>query len=200
MLLFYDAPISGNTWKVRLLLAQLALPHEVVRLDIMNGAVRTPEFRKLNPFGRVPYIVEDGFALAESNAILLYLARGSRLLPEEARAQALIQQWMFFEQNQVELAIGIPRYLRQRSIEAPGVVEHYLPRAAAALKVLDRHLARGHLAQRQWLVGEAYSIADIAVCGYAQLAEEAGHSLADYPAVSAWLARVRQEPGFFALE
>ena len=195
MLLFYDAPISGNTWKVRLLLAQLALPHQVVRLDIMSGAVRTPEFRKLNPFGRVPYIVEEGFALAESNAILLYLARGSRLLPEDARGQALVQQWMFFEQNQVELSIGIPRYLRQRGIEAPGVVEHYLPRAAAALKVLERHLAR-----REWLVGDAYSTADIAVCGYAQLAEESGHSFADYPAVSAWLSRIRAQPGFFALE
>ena len=75
MLLFYDAPVSGNTWKVRLLLEQLAIPHEVVKLDIMGGAVRGPEFRKLNPFGRVPYIVEEGFALAESNAILLYLAR-----------------------------------------------------------------------------------------------------------------------------
>src|SRR2546423_4343010 len=106
MLTFYDAPISGNTYKVRLLLGQLAIPHEVVRLDIVNGAVRTPEYRKVNPFGRVPFIVEDGFALAESNAILLYLARGSRLLPEDARSQALVQQWMFFEQNQVELSIG----------------------------------------------------------------------------------------------
>src|SRR5205085_7409941 len=105
MLTFYDAPVSGNTYKVRLLLKQLAIPHEVVRLDIKGGAVRTPEFRKVNPFGRVPYIVEDGFGLAESNAILSYLARGTRLLPGDAQSVALVQQWMFFEQNQVEMAI-----------------------------------------------------------------------------------------------
>ncbi len=89
MLTFYDAPISGNTYKVRLLLAQLAIPHEAVRLDIAGGAVRAKDFRKVNPFGRVPFIVEDGFALAESNAILLYLARGSKLLPADVRAQGL---------------------------------------------------------------------------------------------------------------
>src|SRR5256885_5924776 len=109
MLLFYDAHFSGNTYKVRLLLSQLRLPHEVVRLDLLRGEVRTPEFRKQNPFGRVPFIVDDGFALAESNAILLWLARGTPLLPADAREQALVQQWMFFEQNQVELSIGLPR-------------------------------------------------------------------------------------------
>ena len=195
MLLFYDAPVSGNTWKVRLLLAQLAIPHQVARLDIVGGAVRSAEFRKLNPFGRVPYIVEDGFSLAESNAILLYLARGSRLSPDDARTQALIQQWMFFEQNQVELSIGIPRYLKQRGIDAPAVFEHHHPRAVAALKILERHLA-----QHPWLVGEEYSIADLAMCAYTQLAEESGHSFANYPAVSAWLARIRAQPGFMKLE
>src|SRR4051794_10129238 len=108
MLVFYDAPVSGNTYKVRLLLKQLALPHETVRLDIVGGAVRAKEFRKVNPFGRVPFIVDGAFGLGESNAILLYLARGSPLLPAGAQEQALVQQWMFFEQNQVELAIGLP--------------------------------------------------------------------------------------------
>ena len=106
MLTFYDAPISGNTYKVRLLLEQLAIPHETVRLDIAGGAVRAPEYRKINPFGRVPFIADGGFGLAESNAILLYLARGTRLLPADPQQTALVQQWMFFEQNQVELAIG----------------------------------------------------------------------------------------------
>src|SRR6266581_1688837 len=101
MLVFYDAAYSGNTWKVRLLLKQLALPHSTVWLDIFKGEVRTPDFRGRNPFGRVPYVVDGDFGLAESNAILLYLARGSRLLPSDARAQALVQQWMFFEQNQL---------------------------------------------------------------------------------------------------
>src|SRR5437764_585638 len=109
MLIFYDAPVSGNTYKVRLLLAQLHKPHEVLRLDIVGGEVRKPEYRKINPFGRVPFIVDDGFGLGESNAILLHLARGTRLLPPGEQEQALVQQWMFYEQNQVETAIGLPR-------------------------------------------------------------------------------------------
>jgi glutathione S-transferase len=196
MLTFYDAPTSGNTYKVRLLLAQLAIPHEVVRLDLLAGAVRTPEFRKVNPFGRVPFITEDGFALGESNAILLYLARGSKLLPADVHTQALIQQWMFFEQNQVELAIGLPRIWKKiRSEQHPSVLEHYRPRAVASLKVLERHLA-----QHAWLVGDAYSVADIALFAYTQLAPDAGHDLAQFPSVSAWLQRVREQPGWFALE
>jgi glutathione S-transferase len=196
MITFYDAPISGNTYKVRLLLKQLALPHEVVRLDIAGGAVRTPEYRKVNPFGRVPYIVEDGFGLAESNAILLYLSRGSALLPSDPRSQALVQQWMFYEQNQLELAIGLPRVWKNLGIEQPpAVLEHYQPRAVAALKVLERHLAG-----RKWFVGEAYSVADIALFAYAHLAPDAGHQLAQFPAVSAWLQRVREQPGWFPME
>jgi glutathione S-transferase len=196
MLRFYDAPISGNTYKVRLLLGQLAIPHEAVRLDIAGGAVRAKDFRKVNPFGRVPFIVEDGFALGESNAILLYLARGSKLLPAEARAQGLVQQWMFFEQNQLETAIGLPRLWRKFGVEQdPALFEHYRPRAVAALKVLERHLA-----QHDWFVGDAYSVADIALFAYSQMAPEAGHDLGQFPAVNAWMERVRAQPGWFPLE
>jgi glutathione S-transferase len=195
MLLFYDAPYSGNTWKVRLLLAQLAIPHETVRLDLFKGEARTADFRAKNPFGRVPYLVEDGFALAESNAILLYLARGSRLLPDDARKQALIQQWMFFEQNQVELNIGIPRLLKRiQPEEAQRLDSYFRPKATAALKVLERHLAKS-----EWLV-DAYSVADLALCAYVQLAPEAGHDLGAFPAVSAWLSRIRAQQGFLAME
>ncbi len=196
MLVFYDAPISGNTYKVRLLLKQLQLPHEVRRLDIAAGEVRSKEFRKVNPFGRVPFIEEDGFALGESNAILLYLGRGSRLLPGDARDVALVQQWMFFEQNQVELSIGLPRVWKKFAVEQPPAVwDHYRPRAVSALKVLERHLA-----SREWFVGSSYSVADISLFAYTQMAPEAGHDLALYPAVSAWLERVRQQAGWFPLE
>jgi glutathione S-transferase len=195
MLTFYDAPVSGNTYKVRLLLRQLKIPHEVVWLDILKGEVRGDEFRRRNPFGRVPYIDHDGFGLAESNAILLYLARGSRLLPDDVRTQALVAQWMFFEQNQVELSIGIPRFLRAQGKDPGAVGEHYAPRAKAALKVLEQHLLLRH-----WLVGEAYSIADIAMFAYSHLAPDAGHDLSQYPALSAWMARVCSQPGWFALE
>jgi glutathione S-transferase len=196
MITFYDAPISGNTYKVRLLLKQLEIPHEAVRLDIAGGAVRAPEFRKVNPFGRVPFIAEEEFSLGESNAILLYLARGSKLLPADPRPQALIQQWMFFEQNQVELAIGLPRVWKKFGIQQhPSVLEHYAPRAVSSLKVLERHLAG-----RDWFVGDAYSVADIALYAYTHMAPEAGHELAPFPAVSTWLKRVQAQPGWFPLE
>ena len=196
MLTFYDAPISGNTYKVRLLLRQLAMPHRVVHLDIAGGAVRTPEFRKVNPFGRVPYIVDGEFGLAESNAILLYLARGTPLLPGDPKSLALVQQWMFFEQNQVELAIGIPRFWKKFAVEQPPALwEHYKGRAVATLKVLERHLAA-----RSWFVGESYSVADIALFAYTHLAPDAGHDLAQFPAVSSWLQRVREQRDFIAME
>jgi glutathione S-transferase len=196
MLTFYDAPVSGNTYKVRLLLAQLKLPHETVTLDILGGKVQSPEYRKVNPFGRVPFIVEDGFGLAESNAILIYLARGSRLLPAGEREQALVQQWMFFEQNQLEMWIGSPRFWRKLKIEKPAaLVEHYTARAAASLKVLEDHLSR-----HDWFVGDAYSVADIAVFAYTHLAPEAGHDLTAFPKLSGWLQRFRQQPGWFPLE
>ena len=196
MLLFYDAHFSGNTYKVRLLLSQLRLPHEVVRLDLLRGEVRTPEFRKQNPFGRVPFVVDGEFALAESNAILLWLSRGTPLLPADERQQALVQQWMFFEQNQLELSVGIPRLARKIDLGLPReVLEWHFPRAVAALKVLERHLA-----SRSWLVGDACSVADLALFAYAHLAPEAGHDLSALPAVSAWLQRVREQPGWIAME
>src|SRR5260370_39275114 len=139
-MVFYDAPVSGNTYKARLLLRQLAVPHQLVRLDLFKGEADTPEYRRLNPFGRVPFIVDGEFALGESNAILLYLARGSRLLPDDARAQALVQQWMFYEQNQLESAVGIPRFLlKMGGSQTTG--DYYRPRAAAALQGLERDLA-----------------------------------------------------------
>src|SRR2546428_3764703 len=173
MLTFYDAPISGNTYKVRLLLGQLPIPHEAVRLDIAEGAVRAPDFRKVNPSGRAPFIVEDGFALAESNAILLYLARGSKLLPADIRAQGLVQQWMFFEQNQVETALGLPRLWRKFGVEQdPALFEHYQPRAVAPLKGLERHLA-----QRNSFVRDPHSVPGIPLFAFTLIAPDAGAGL-----------------------
>jgi glutathione S-transferase len=190
MLTFFDAPVSGNTWKVRLLLKQLSIPHEAVRLDILGGAVRTPEYRAKNPFGRVPFIDDGGFQLAESNAILLYLARGSRLLPDDPRKQALIHQWMFFEQNQLETPLGTPRYLREVVGKPDQELEKfYAPKARSALKILERHLA-----SRQWVVDE-YSVADICLFAYTQFAD-----VKDFSAIAAWQERVRAQPGYFKLE
>jgi glutathione S-transferase len=195
MLTFYDAPVSANTYKVRLLLKQLAIPHEVVRLDLLKGDARTDSWRARNPFGRVPFIDEDGFGLAESNAILLYLSRDTKLLPADARGQALVSQWMFFEQNQVEISIGIPRYLKVQNIDAAEVTEHHDGRARAGLRVLERHFST-----HSFLVHDAYSVADISLYAYTHLAPEAGHDLSRYPAITAWMERFRAQPGWFPHE
>ena len=195
MLTFFDAPVSANTYKVRLLLKQLAIPHEVVRLDLLKGDARTAEYRARNPFGRVPFIDEDGFGLAESNAILLYLSRNTRLLPADARGRALVSQWMFFEQNQVEISIGISRFLRIQKTEAPQVMEHHDARAKAGLRVLERHLSA-----HSFLVSDTYSVADISLYAYTHLAPEAGHDLSRYPAITAWMERFRAQPGWFPHE
>ena len=192
MLTFFDAPVSANTYKVRLLLKQLAIPHEVVRLDLLKGEARTDDYRKRNPFGRVPFIDDDGFGLAESNAILLYLSRGTRMQPADARGQALVTQWMFFEQNQIEISVGIPRFLKVQGIAAPEVAGHHDGRARAGLKVLERHLAT-----RQWLVNEAYSVADISLYAYTHLAPDAGHDLSKHPAISEWIKRFEAQPDWF---
>src|SRR5437868_15521542 len=106
----YDAPISGNSYKVRLLLSQLDLPYKRVIIDLLKGEARSESFKKLNPFYRVPFLTDGDFGLAESGAILLYLARGSRYLPDDPRAQALVTQWLFFEQNQLEASIAVSRW------------------------------------------------------------------------------------------
>jgi glutathione S-transferase len=139
--------------------------------------------------------VDDEFGLAESNAILLYLARGTRLLPADPRGQALVTQWMFFEQNQIEISVGIPRYLKAQGIAAPEVAGHHDGRAAAGLKVLERHLK-----DRQWLVNETYTAADISLYAYTHLAPGAGHDLSKLPAVSGWIKRFEAQPGWFKQE
>jgi glutathione S-transferase len=189
----HDYPSSGNCYKVRLLLAQLGADYERVHVDIFNGGTLTEEFGRLNP-GRVTPVLETdaGVPLVESNAILVYLAEGTELLPDDPveRAQAL--GWLFFEQTEIVPAIA---GLRMRL--AAGLLEPDSPgaqrRRTAGLAVLAR--LDDHLRERGFLVGERYSIADIAVYGYVHVAGEAGIDLADYPAVQAWIARVEATPG-----
>lgn len=194
MLRLYDYLPSGNGYKVRLLLRRLGLPYELVELDIMKGETRTPDFLSLNPNGRIPALrLEDGTVLAESNAILFYLAEGTPFLPASrvGRAQAL--QWMFFEQYSHEPFIAVARFIRHllppghpREAELPRLLE----RGNAALAVME-----GQLASRSFLVGESCSIADLALYAYTHVADEGGFDLSPYPAVRAWLDRVAAEPG-----
>jgi glutathione S-transferase len=197
VLRLHDFWESGNCYKVRLVLAQVAVPYERVPVDILRGETRTPEFLAKNPNGRVPLLEwPDGRRLAESNAILFHLAEGTPLLPADPFARAQVLQWMFFEQYSHEPYIAVVRFwhfagLVERNRAA---LPEKMERGYAALGVLEQHLAH-----RPYLVGDRYSIADVALYAYTHVAHEGGFELARVPAVQAWLHRVRAEPRHVAL-
>ena len=194
----FDNLDSGNGYKVRLLLAQLGRPYEWTNLDLDAGASRTPEFLKRNPNGRIPSLeLDDGTCLAESDAILFYLAEGTPLLPMDRLGRAQVLQWMFFEQYSHEPFVATPRY----------IVKH-LPAGHARYAELPERLAKGraalavmetHLSTRTFFVAERYTIADIALYAYTHVAHEGGHDLSPYPRVHAWLARVAAQPRYLEI-
>ncbi|MGH7125992.1 MAG: glutathione S-transferase family protein [Stellaceae bacterium] len=197
MLRLYDYLPSQNAWKVRLLLSHLGLDYERVPVSIFEGESHTDAFLGKNPAGAVPVLeVEPGRFIAESNAILCYLAEGTRYMPTDRLARAQVMQWLFFEQSYVEPQIGSLRYWRltgklaNRSEDMVAGKRAYSLRALAALE--------RHLASREFLVGDRYTIADMAIYAYAAHADEAGLDLAPYPAFRAWIARVETQPGFLA--
>lgn len=195
MLRLYDYLPSQNAWKVRLLLNHLGLRNEQKPVSIFEGESHTEAFLEKNPAGAVPVLeVEPGRFIAESNAILCYLAEGTPYLPDDRLARAKVMQWLFFEQSYVEPQIGSLRYwtltgkLGRRSPDMIAGKRAYSLRALAAL---ERELSRN-----DFLAGDRYTIADMAVFAYAAHAEEAGLDLAPYPAFRAWIARVKAQPGF----
>ncbi len=194
MLTLYDYLSSGNGYKVRLALNQLAIPYRRVELDILAGATRTPEFLAKNPNGRIPALAtEAGGYLAESNAILFYLADDTRLLPTEPLSRARVLQWMFFEQYSHEPYIATARFMVMhgaRNAETRARLADKRPGGLAAFGVME-----GHLKDRAYFVDGRYTIADIALYAYTHVAEDGEFDLAPYPAIGAWLARVRAEPG-----
>lgn len=199
VLTLYSTQSSGNSYKVRLMLAKLGRPFRLVEVDIFAGEHRTPEFLAMNLEGRVPLLDVDGRFLAESNAILFHLAEGTPLLPADAFARAEVLRWMFFEQNSHEPGIATARFwLRQvrggRELRAHDV-DRWMEEGYAALKVMERHLAARH-----YFVGDALTIADIALFAHTHVAEEGDFSLAAFPAVRGWLARVAAEPGHVDIE
>jgi glutathione S-transferase len=193
MIRLHDFLSSGNGYKCRLLLHQLGIPFERVELDILKGETRTPEFLAKNPNGRIPALeLEDGTVLAESNAILFYLAEGTPFLPEGRLERAQALQWLFFEQYSHEPFIAVARFIRHLLPEdSPRRAD--LPRLEqggyAALGVMERRLA-----DRPFLVADRYTIADVALYAYTHVADEGGFDLEPYPAVCAWLARVAGQP------
>jgi glutathione S-transferase len=198
MLRLHDCAFSGNAYKVRLLLTLLGLPFERIEYDILEGATRTPEFLRLNPNGRIPVLeFEDGRVLAESNAIIAYLADGTRFVPADRFERALVLQWLFFEQYSHEPNIATLRFWVTHDLideERRPLVEGKRRWGYAALDVMERHLAG-----RRYFVGERYSIADIALYAYTHVAGDGGFDLARYGNVLGWLDRVAAEPGHIAI-
>ncbi len=194
MIRLYDALISGNAYKARLVLTQLGIPFERVELDILNGATRTPEFHRINPYGQVPTVVlEDGVVLTQSNAILCYFAEGTPLFPNDRLLRARVLQWLFFEQNNHETTVAEARFWVRFLGKAEEWHERLAEKHERGYRALD-HMER-RLAREPFLVGGRYTIADIALYAYTHVAEEGGFDLARFPAIRAWLARVAAEPG-----
>jgi glutathione S-transferase len=192
----YNVSYSGNSYKVRLLLAHLRIPCEIIEIDILKGESRTPEFLKINPNGRTPVLDDNGFVLAESNAILAYLARGTKFLPQNRKQWALVFQWLFFEQYSHEPYIATSRFWLQHKPDSPERVALLASKRDggwAALKVME-----GHLAKHDFFVGD-YSIADIALFAYTHVSHEGGFPLDDYPKIKAWIGRVQRQPGFIPM-
>ncbi|HKU17389.1 MAG TPA: glutathione S-transferase family protein [Steroidobacteraceae bacterium] len=189
----YDYLPSGNGYKVRLVLKQLALPYELIELDISSGATRTAEFLSKNPNGRIPLLEVPGKGfLPESHAIVAYLAEGTRLIPTDRFGRACMWQWMCFEQYNLEPNIGTLRFWlklgRTRAELGEKLVEKK-KNGYAALDVLEESL-RG----REYLAAGHYSLADISLYAYTHVAHEGGFDLAPYPAIRAWCARVESQP------
>jgi len=191
----YSMQRSGNSYKVRLALAQLGIPYRLVEVDILKGESRTPEFLAKNPNGQVPLLeVAPGRYIAESNAIVWHLVSGSPLRPADRidRAQAL--QWMFFEQHSLEPNIGAAyfwltlvkggRELQQHALE------DWMEEGYRSLGVMENHLKH-----HRYFVADRYTVADIALYGYTHVAHECDFDLTTFPAIRAWLDRVADEPG-----
>ena len=189
----YGDYLSGNCYKVKLMLHLLGKESKWVPVDILKGETQTPEFLAMNPNGKIPVLqFEDGTCLWESNAILNFLADGSEFLPTEPRLRTQVLQWQFFEQYSHEPFIAVARFIKVYL----GLPDDRLDEFAAkqldgyrALDVMEQQLLR-----TPYLVGDHYSIADIALYAYTHVAEEGGFSLNGYPAICAWLQRVASHP------
>lgn len=193
-MLLYDNALSGNCYKVRLLLSQLGLEYERVEVSVDNRGNREELLGGKSPAARIPVLeLDDGRHLGESNAILWFLAEGTPYLPDDRFEHAQVLQWMFFEQYDHEPNIAVARYIEHVMGSPPEYAEVLATKRTAAHKAL-RAMER-HLALFDFLVGGRYSIADIALYAYTHVADEGGVSLSEYPAIGRWLARVALQPG-----
>jgi glutathione S-transferase len=198
MLTVYGDRESGNCYKIYLLLHLLGIEHRWQRVDIVAGGAKRPEFLALNPNGRVPLVeIEPGVHLAESNAILAWLAHGTAYFPDDRLLQARVLQWMFFEQYSHEPYIATSRYYLHFLKDAETWRDELAKRRGPglnALAVMEQQLSRG-----PYFVGERFTIADIALFAYTHVADEGGFDLAPYEAIRGWIDRVRRIPGFMPI-
>jgi glutathione S-transferase len=196
-MLLYDSRTSGNCYKVRLLLAHLALGYERRELDVLDRSNRDEVLGDLNPGLRVPTLVlDDGRALGESGAILWYFGDGTQYVPNDPFERAKVLQWMFFEQYSHEPYVAVARFWLTKGIEVDPVA--LAERHRVGYRALDA-LERG-LDGRPFLVGDRYSIADVSLYAYTHVAHEGGFELESYPAIRDWLARVAAEPGHVTID
>jgi glutathione S-transferase len=191
----YDYLPSGNGYKVRLVCKHLNIPYRLVQMDITRGATRTAEFLAKNPNGRIPLLEIPGRgALAESHAIISFLADGSDLIPVDPWQRALLWQWLCFEQYNLEPNIGTARFWLTSMHKSPAELGDKLVDKATkgyeALKVLEQGLTG-----KRFLVADRFTLADIALYAYTHVAPDAGLPLDTYPAIRAWMARVASQPG-----
>ncbi len=197
--LLYHSSVSGNCYKVRLLLTQLGIPFETRELSVADRSDRPQMLGDLNPSLRVPTLVlDDGSPLAESGAILWYFGEGTRFVPEDRYERAQVLQWMFYEQYDLEPTIAVVRFWLAYSGRPEAFADQVEAKRAAGQRVLEA--LEKHLASRAFLVGERYTLADIAVYGYTHVAEEGGFDLAPLPALRAWLDRVAAQPGHVPID
>ena len=192
-MLLYDSAVSGNCYKVRLVLAHLGMPYERREVDVVDRSARKELLGDLNPALRVPTLVfDDGRSLAESDAILWYLADGTQYMPVDPWERAKALQWMFFEQYSHEPHIAVARFWLH-VLGAPPSEEALAEKLRLGYLALDA--VELGLTDREFLVGGRYSIADIALYAYTHVADEGGFELDRYPAIGKWIERVAAQPG-----
>ena len=198
-MLLYDSPVSGNCYKVRLLLAHLGVAYQRRALDVADRSNRRELLGELNPALRVPtFVLDDGRPLAESGAIIWYFGEGTPFVPEDRYARAQVLQWMFFEQYELEVTVAVVRFWLRYSGRPEAFADQLDAKVVAGYKTLDA--MERYLSGRQFFVGRSPTLADIALYGYTHVAHEGGFDLERYPAISAWLERVAAMPGHVPID
>lgn len=192
VLTIYGDSISGNCHKVRFVAERMKIPYRWNEISVLKKETRTPAYLALNPVGQVPFVtLPDGRGLAQSNAIMLYLAEGSDLIPEDAYERAQMMQWLFWEQYSHETVIAVRRFHKHYLQKADADIDPtLLPRGEKVLGLMNDHLA-----QRRYFVGDRLSLADLALVAYTRFGHEAGFDLAKWPHVQAWVKRIEADLG-----